>query len=93
MDLCATIKLDRYSLDQVSLSSIDRYAHAGRSDDVAIVSLAGCSEFLVIPRSAVADGVSHFQRLALKVRSVELAYLGLQIPQSLFPDFEIKLNE
>ena len=77
MNLFAAIELNGYSLDQVPLSSINRNAHARRSDDVAIVSLAEGPEFLIIPWSVVADGISHFQRLALKVRSVELTYLGL----------------
>jgi hypothetical protein len=93
IDFLAATKLNGHSLDEIPLTLIDRNAHPRRSDDVAVVSLAERSELLVIPRSAVADGLSHFQGLTLKIRSVKLTHLGLQIPQPLFANFEVKLDQ
>jgi len=49
---------------------MDGTTHTRRSDYIAIVSLAEISEFFMIPGPIVSNNISHFQRLALKVRSV-----------------------
>ena len=73
------MQLDGNPLDEVPVTSTDRLAHPRSSDDIAIVSPAEFLKFLIVPRAIVSYGISHFERLALKIRSIELADLSFQI--------------
>jgi hypothetical protein len=93
MDLFASMQLDGNPLDEVPLTSTDRPPHPRRGKDIAIISAAVLLEFLIIPRTIVPNRFANFQWLALKVRSIELAYLGFQITQTLIANFKVKLNQ
>src|ERR1700730_12271502 len=87
------MQLDGNPLDEVPPTSTDRLAHPSSSEDIAIVSPAEFLKFLTVPRTIVSYGITHFERLALKICAIELAYLSFQILQALFANFEVELNE
>ena len=76
IDLFTSMEPNGNPLDQISISSIDGGPHPAGTNDSAIVSPTDLSEFFTVPWPIVSDNISHFQWLALKVRSDWLTHLS-----------------